>query len=146
MLGGAGAMPPALRACYTECERAVLYIVAAEVKRCGICDLSVGEIAARAGVCVRTVQNAVAEGMRQGHLDREVREVRGRKNNTNLLRIKSQEWLAWIKRGPIGIGCKVWSATENIYKKTRGTGPESRVTLRDSGCGPRVARILRVSG
>jgi hypothetical protein len=137
MLGGAGIMPPALRACFTECERAVLYIIAAQIKQHGFCDLSVGEIATRAGVCHRTVQNAVAEAVRQGVLAREERERRGRRNDTKVLRILSQEWLAWIKRGPIG--CKEFSASENIDLKKEG-GP------RFSKIGPRVARILRVSG
>jgi hypothetical protein len=135
MLGGAGAMPPNLRRPYSDCMRAVLYIVAAEVKRHGICDLSVGEIAARAGVCVRTVQNAVAEAIRQGHLAREEREQRGRKNLTNILRIVSREWLTWIKLGPIG--CKQFGATENIGLTKRGSAGISEAR-------PRVSRIIRV--
>jgi hypothetical protein len=132
-------MPPQLRGAYTECERAVLYIVAREVKQRGICDLSVGQIAAEAGVCVRTVQNAVAEAVRQGDLCREERERRGyrRQNDTNVLRIMSQEWLAWLKRGPLG--CKEFSATENI-------GRQKDQRPRFLADGPRVARILRVSG
>jgi len=50
-------------------------------------------------VCVRTVQNAVAEAVRQGHICREERERKGRKNLTNILRIVSREWLAWIDDG-----------------------------------------------
>src|SRR6266436_2061228 len=133
-LGGSSHMPPQVRAKYTECERAVLFIVAREVKHHGICDLSVGQIAAEAGVCVRTVQNAVAKAVREGHICREERPQRGRKNLTNILRIVSLEWLAWIKRGPVG--CKVCIATGNTDSKKRGARE-----LR-----PRVARILRVSG
>jgi hypothetical protein len=140
MLGGAGAMPPALRARYTECERAVFYIVAAEVKRHGICDLSVGEIAARAGVCHRTIQNAIAEGVRQGHICRRERERPGRRNDTNIVRIISQEWLTWIKRGPLG--CKVLGATENVGLKKEAAEGFKVV----SETFPRVSRILRVSG
>jgi hypothetical protein len=137
MLGGSSSLPPQLRAAYTECERAVLTIIAREVKRHGICDLSVGQIAAEAGVCVRTVQNAVAEAYRQGHIWREEREQKGRKNLTNILRIKSDEWLAWINRGPIG--CKVFSATKIIdLKQEAFEGSKKQF--------PRVARILRVSG
>jgi hypothetical protein len=51
-------MPP-----YTECERAVLTVVAIEIKRQGLCDLSVGEIVTRAGVCVRKVQKTIAEAV-----------------------------------------------------------------------------------
>jgi hypothetical protein len=137
MLGGSSSLPPQLRAAYTECERAVLTVVAGEVKHHGICDLSVGQIAAEAGVCVRTVQNAVAEAVRQGHLGREEREQKGRKNLTNVLRIVSAEWFAWIKRGPIG--CKVFSATKIIGLKQEAFDGSEREF-------PRVARILRVSG
>jgi hypothetical protein len=108
-------MPSQVRAAYTECERAALTIVAREVKHHGVCDLAVGQIAAEAGVCVRTVQNAVAEAVRQGHLCREERERRGRKNLTNILRIVNLEWLAWIKRGPTG--CKAFTATKNVDSK-----------------------------
>ena len=108
-------MPPQVRAVYTECERAALTIVAREVKHHGICDLAVGRIAAEAGVCVRTVQNAVAEAVRQDHICREERDRKGHKNLTNILRIVSREWLAWIKRGPIG--CKVFTATKNVDSK-----------------------------
>jgi len=115
MLGGSSSMPPQVRAVYTECERAALTIVAREVKHHGICDLAVGRIAAEAGVCVRTVQNAVAEAVRQDHICREERDRKGHKNLTNILRIVSREWLAWIKRGPIG--CKVFTATKNVDSK-----------------------------
>jgi hypothetical protein len=138
-LGGSSHMPPQVRAAYIECERAALFVVAREVKHHGICDLSVGQIAAEAGVCVRTVQNAVAEAMRQGHVWREERERKGyrRKNDTNVLRIMSLEWLAWLKRGPLG--CKEFSATKNI-------GKQKEQRPRFSADGPRVARILRISG
>jgi hypothetical protein len=90
---------------------AVLTVVAREVKHHGLCDLSVGQIAAEAGVCIRTVQNAIAEAVRVGHVTREERSQRGRKNLTNIVCIVSAEWLSWIKRGPIG--CKVYTASKN---------------------------------
>jgi hypothetical protein len=99
MLGGSSRLPPQVGA-KTGCERAAPLIVAREVKRHGICGLSVGKIAAEAGVCARTVQNAVAEAIRWGYLAREERPQRGRKNLPNILPIISAEWLTWIKRGP----------------------------------------------
>jgi hypothetical protein len=111
----------------------VLTIIAREVKRHGICDLSVGQIAAEAGVCIRTVQNAVAEAIRQQHICREERPQKGRKNLTNILRIQSLAWLAWIERGPLG--CKEYIPTRIIDSKQE-----------DARQFPRVARILRVSG
>ena len=52
-------MPDDIRCHYTEGERAVLCVVAGEVKRQGISDLSIDEIAARAGVSRTTAQNAL---------------------------------------------------------------------------------------
>jgi hypothetical protein len=137
-LGGGAYLPPVMRERYTECERAVMAVIAGQMKQLGWCDLSVAEIAARAGVCHRTVQNAVAEGVRQGHIAREEREQRGRRNLTNVLRVISREWLTWIQRGPRSIGCKEFNALENRRKKER--------CPQFSSSGTRVARILRVSG
>jgi hypothetical protein len=130
-------MPPQVHCKYTECERAVLFIVAREVKHRGVCDLSVGQIAAEAGVCERTVQNTMAEAFRNRDVWREEPPQKGRKHLTNILRIANPQWLAWLKRGPIG--CKVWCATWNIDSKQ-----ERRRGFSDDG--PRVARILRVNG
>ena len=132
-LGGSGHMPPAVRCKYTEFERAALFVIAREVKHHGFCDLSVGRIAAEAGVCIRTVQNAEAEAIRQGHLCREERERKGakRKNDTNVLRIMSQEWLTWIKRGPLG--CKVCTATKNVERKKEVAGGRTGTDYRPYG-------------
>lgn len=53
MLGGSSAMLDTMRHFYTEGERAVGCVVAGEVKRRGYCDLSIGELADRAGVARR---------------------------------------------------------------------------------------------
>jgi hypothetical protein len=100
MLGGSSALPDNLRPHYTEGERAVLCIVAGEVKRHGICDLTIGEIADRAGVCRTTVQNTLHEARRLYHLNITERPQYGRNSLTNIVRITSAEWLNWIRRGP----------------------------------------------
>jgi hypothetical protein len=100
MLGGSGVMPHNLRANYTEGERAVLCVVAGEVKHHGSCDLAIDTIARRAGVCRTTVQTAMHEARRLGHLKITERPQRGHKSLTNVLEIISPEWRAWIKRGP----------------------------------------------
>lgn len=100
MLGGSSALPDNLRHHYTEGQRAVLCIVAFEIKRHGVCDLAIDNIAALAGVGRTTVQNALHEARRLGHLTITERPRRGRKSLTNLVRISSAEWRAWISRGP----------------------------------------------
>jgi len=98
-------MPPDVRDKYTEGEASALTIIAREFQHHGLCDLPIGKIAALAGVCRTTVQNAIREAVRRAHITVERRPVKGRKNLTNVIRIASPEWIAWLRRGP-SIGFK----------------------------------------
>jgi hypothetical protein len=106
-LGARADMPPRICAHYTEGERAVLTIIAAECRRQGYCDLHVDVIAARAGVCRTTVHNARREAGRLFHITWRDRRVPGRKSKTNIIRILSPEWSSWIT-WTLGVktGCK----------------------------------------
>jgi hypothetical protein len=129
MLGGSGVMPHNLRSQYTEGERAVLCVIAGEVKHHGICDLALASIARRAGVCRTTVQTAMHEARRLGHVKITGRPRRGQKHETNLVQIVSPEWLAWIKRGPVAttsIGSKLESPNKNVDSKLRGFEQNAR--------------------
>ncbi len=123
-LGGAGHLPPQVRQHYTQGERAVLYVISTEVKRTGVCDWPIAKIAAMAGVCRTTAQNAMREAQRLAHIIVEVRTVPGRKNLTNVVKVISREWCAWLKRGPIGF--KMLDPTKNIYSKKEGTEQAER--------------------
>ena len=99
-LGGSSAMPDTLRHHYTEGQRAVLCILAGEIKQRGVCDLPIDKIAALAGVCRTTVQTTLHEARRLGHIRITERPMPGRKHLPNLVEVASREWLAWIRRGP----------------------------------------------
>ncbi|QIG92873.1 hypothetical protein [Bradyrhizobium sp. 6(2017)] len=139
MLGGSSALPDNLRHYYTEGQRAVLCIVAGEIKRQGVCDLPIDKIAALAGVCRTTVQTAMHEARRLSHIKITERPVRGRKHLSNLVEIVSPEWRTWIKRGPSSaraIGSKpviLVSTTKNTVRKKEGLGDELE---RGRGSGP----------
>src|SRR3712207_4908552 len=120
-------MPPALACKFTVSELAVLRIVGDEVRQHGYCDRCVDEIAARAGVCRRMVQNAIREAARLGLLTIEERRREGRRNLPNVIRIASKEWTSWLTRGgrasrssaePL-IGCKKMRPTDNSSKNQR---------------------------
>jgi hypothetical protein len=100
MLGGSSCMPPQMSSKFTEGERAVLCIISFEVKLHGVCDLAIDAIAARAGVCRTTAQNAMHEARLLQLITVLERPRFGMKSLTNVVRICSREWLTWIKRAP----------------------------------------------
>jgi hypothetical protein len=115
LLACSGPLPPRLAARLTEGPRAVLRIVADAVAEAGLCDLCLDAIAARAGVCRRLVQGALRLAAGDELLTIEERRYPGRRNAPNLVRIVSQDWQAWIKRG-------------GKRKRTDPTLPEQRPT------------------
>src|SRR3954463_5424871 len=126
-LAASGPMPPALACKFTVSELAVLRIIGDEVRQHGQCDRCVDELAARAGVCRRMVQNAIREAARLGLLTVEERRRDGRRNLPNVIRIISKEWTSWLTRGgrasrppaePL-IGCKKLRPSDNSDKTQR---------------------------
>jgi hypothetical protein len=98
-LSGAGMMPPGLGARFTVGERAVLYVIAVEVKRRGQCDLYTDQIAAFAGVGRTTARNAQRLAKRLGLIKVDPRSIGRRYNDANKVTIISREWLAWLAHG-----------------------------------------------
>lgn len=98
-LAASGPMPPALASQFTVGQLAVLRIVGDEVMANGVCDRSLAEIASRAGVCRKLAQNTLRMAARDGLVIVQRRPRPGRKNLTNLIRILSPEWVAWLKHG-----------------------------------------------
>ena len=90
-------MPPASACRFTTSELAVLRIVGDEVRAHGVCGLHIDALAARAGCCRTTAQNAIREAKRLGLLTVEERRRCGQPSLTNLIRIVSREWLTWLR-------------------------------------------------
>jgi hypothetical protein len=114
-LASAGPLPPQLAACFTVSEQAALKVISDTVQAKGYCDLTIAEIAARAGTCETTVRNATREAERLAMISVERRPQRGRKSFTNVIRIIRHEWKVWLshrqRRPASGIGCKKIGAT-----------------------------------
>ncbi|MDP2330415.1 MAG: hypothetical protein Q8M19_06940 [Reyranella sp.] len=119
-LGGSSVLPDTLRHHYTEGQRAVLCIIAGEVKHHGECDLPIDKIAALAGVCRTTVQTTLHEARRLNHIRITERPVPGRKHLPNLIEIASAEWRTWLKRGP-SAHRPIGSKTLNLVSTTKNT-------------------------
>jgi len=112
-LAYSGPLPSALAAGFTPGQLATLRIVADEVRTKGECSLSLCEIAARAGVCVTLARDAIRLAAGDGLAVIIERRQRGRPSLTNIVRIISREWLAWIRRGG---GSKKLDPTDNSNK------------------------------
>lgn len=100
-----GRLPPALAARFTLAEQAALALVAAETARRGDCRLAIEHLAAVAGVSRSTVKSAIREARKLGLLTVEERRVTGFRNDTNVVRIVSPEWTAWLRlarKGALG--------------------------------------------
>src|SRR4051812_21011084 len=120
---------------------AVLRIIGDEVRQHRQCDRSIDELAARAGVCRRMVQNAVREAARLGLLTVEERRREGRRNLPNVVRIVSKDWMTWLVRGgratstkaaPL-IGCKKMHPTDSSYKTQRSRTSEPPFAAEKAG-------------
>lgn len=98
-LAASGPMPPVLASLFTTGELAALRIVADEVRERKQCRLTLGEIAARAGVGITTARNAIRYAAREGLVTIEERRRDKRPNLPNIVRVVSREWTTWIFRG-----------------------------------------------
>lgn len=136
-----GRMPPAIAARFTLAEQAVLSLIAAETCRRKDCRLSVGGMAAIAGVSETTVRNAIREAEKLDLLTVEERRLTGWRSDTNVIRIVAPEWVAWLRLtrkrkveapAPVseGGGCKSANPTPTEISdrgKLRQAGPPQRL-------------------
>ncbi len=106
-----GRMPPRLAARFTLAEQAVLSVIAVEVAKHGDCTLTIGHIAALAGVCNQTVRNAMREAVGLGFIRVEERRLSGWRNASNKVTITSPEWLSWLRMRSKGGGSKSFDPT-----------------------------------
>jgi len=142
LLACSGPLPPALASRFTTAQLAVLRIIGDEVVASGVCGLCLDAIAARAGVCRRSAQAAIRLAEGDGLLLVQERRREGRTNDTNLVRVISREWRAWMRRAqrsagggrPPGhahlapIGCKAIHPTDKglILKGKRQAEPSPK--------------------
>src|SRR5215210_5582714 len=94
-----GAMPPALASRFTLAEQAVLAVIAAEHRKRGDCRLTNKEIADVAGVSITTVKNALRAARVLNLISIEERRLTAFRNASNVVRIVSPEWRAWLRLG-----------------------------------------------
>jgi len=94
----AAAMPPRIRRLFTEGERAVLYIIASDIRQTGTCRCTNKEIGDRAGVGLTTTRNALRKARTHRLISVEHREQWRGKNLSNILRMVSSCWKHWLSK------------------------------------------------
>lgn len=125
-----GRLPPAIAARFTAGEQAVLALVAAETVRRKDCRLAIEHMAAIAGVGRSSVKNALREARRLGLITVEERKVTGWRNDTNVVRIVSAEWTAWLRltrRSPIPASPTTLSLEGGGVKTATGTPTQVQI-------------------
>jgi len=110
-----GALPPALAAQFTTGEIAALAVVARQFQRNQVCVLCVDAIAALAGVSRSTVKNAIRQARTLGLLEVRERRRPGWPSLTNVVKVASKEWLAWLRLGAGRVGVKKLTATDTVF-------------------------------
>jgi hypothetical protein len=121
-----GAVPAKLAAAFTLGELAVLSVIAGQVRKHGACTLPVDAIAALAGTSRSTVGNAIRLAIRLGLIDRRERRRAGQRSETNILRIISREWTAWLRLGGGVVGLKNLTATNNRFSPKGKSGEKAQ--------------------
>src|SRR5215204_90968 len=138
-----GAMPPQLAARFTLAEVAVLAVVAAEVRTKGACTLTLGHIAALAGVCRKTTKNALREAEALGLVRIEERRLTAWRNASNRLTVTSREWNAWLAMRRRGEGVKAYPP--RIPEERKGAPSAQRLPMKE-GDPPRRRDLPNCSG
>lgn len=92
-----GWMPPAIAARFTMGEAAAVAVIVAEVAARGACELPVGGIAGRAGVCATTVRNALRVAVRLGLVVVKERRLAYDRSLPNVITILSRELALWVR-------------------------------------------------
>jgi predicted transcriptional regulator len=112
-----GCLPPQIAARFTLAEQSVLAVVSAEVRRHAACTLTIGHIAALAGVCGQTVRNALRAAQQLGFAHVEQRRVSASRNRPNRVTIVSPEWTMWLRIARRGGASKSVEATPTQLKQ-----------------------------
>jgi hypothetical protein len=126
-------MPPALASRFTLAEQAVLAVVAAEVVKHGACTLTIGHIAALAGVGRSTVKRALRVAQGLGLVRIEERRLSAWRNAPNVITITSAEWNAWLRMRRRRVGSN--SEPPRIQENNKDTSAQRNRTWAAKGQG-----------
>ncbi len=90
-------MPTSLAQAFTVSKLAVLSVIARAVMDRGQSNMSLPEIAARAGVGCTTARYAIRDAARMGLISVSENRINGFWNRPNTIKIVCERWLRWLK-------------------------------------------------
>ncbi len=111
-LAASGAVPGTIAAHFTTGEIAALTVIARQCQRSRSCDWFMDRTAAIAGVSRTTVRNALRQAQALGLISVQERRLTAWRSDSNIIRVVSAEWLAWLG---LGGGCKKMKPTNNQF-------------------------------
>jgi len=130
-----GHLPPQLAARFTMGEVAVLAVVAVEVRKHGRCTLTMGHIAALAGVSRTTAKRGLSEAFALGVIRVQERRLTAFRNDSNVVTVVDPAWAAWLRLRRAGLGSNLRSArlqtnkTGAALRPQRAAGQEGRTDI-----------------
>jgi hypothetical protein len=111
-------VPGTIAAHFTTGEIAVLTVIARQCQRSRSCDWFMDRVAAVAGVSRTTVRNALRQAQALGLISVQERRLTAWRSDSNIIRVVSLEWLAWLG---LGGGRKKERTTNNQFYNQTGT-------------------------
>jgi hypothetical protein len=127
-----GVVPAKIAASFTPGELAALSVIGRQCQRHQACSLPIDAVAAQAGVCRTTVQNALRQARKLGLILVRERRVPGRPSGTNVIRIIDPSWSGWLKLAAPklsgqGVGFKLLSPTNSHAFSSKAQGARDRL-------------------
>src|SRR5215210_3520349 len=112
-------MPPKIACHFTPGEQAALAVIAVEVTKRGACSLVIGAVAALAGVSESTVKRALRQARALGLITIQERRLSRFRNDTNVVRVISREWLSWLelRRSGGGVQPRTGTNTRDLERR-----------------------------
>ncbi|WP_187274979.1 MULTISPECIES: helix-turn-helix domain-containing protein [unclassified Methylobacterium] len=128
-----GRLPPGIAARFTLAEQAVLAVVAGEVAKRGDCRLALDHIAALAGVSRATVRNAIRQAKVLALVTVEERRQSRFRSDTNVVRVVSREWVAWLRLARKGVTDRYPPGGKEGVLNTNPLGERTKLNLGRQG-------------
>lgn len=139
-LAASGIVPGRIAAAFTQGEVAALAVIGRQVQQQGTCSLAVDAIAALAGVCRTTVQNALRQARALGLVHVRERRRKGLPNLPNIVTVAEKEWTTWLKIGGRWAGFKNTSSTNNRFSYP------AEKSKKHADCGEKAAKRMSHAG